>query len=884
MGLIRPLLSLNPLFMERLGSSLTSGGAAAVLPIEAAVTGGASVQAGRRSGWLEFQHVFSEEALVAWFWLFGVETLKNKLGVNQFPEWSHRLLKNFLPGLKKASLELTPLQQHAPYYQDAMTLLKKKSVGWLVAVSLPIALTGFIIPRLNQMKTEALVKWAHRKHLNKPIKPPSVGLLTPAKLSTNNPHRQAASFSVMMPYPSFTPVPFPLSAYPSYPYLPYGSNRFAQSLPFSPQPSLNPPMSGSGPRFGLAALPQVGLSWVASMVDGSKVGPLLVQDVPIIGGRVATTMSFSPWSALEGALRDLTRLEFYLLAIPQVMGLAAMGLTKLANSDLGKVLHTDTQISGYLNQQIFHYARSAKTPLTQKELLQFIHGMDTQHLGDLRKTVKQSIGSVNKQQLLLHLEKELEAHGHGALYQTLLKALPNETTHLTADQVESVLNKLWNNQLGLSLLKGRADHALKYEIDTVIKTAYSHAGGISWEQFNQALLKNGLNPTERQSIQAAFKEAAQTDATRVVASMLRRGMEIIRHNSLLKDSLTGPKPPAFKRGQYGSPEVLTRIIERSLLESYSLENYVSKSLGRLVSECEAFLVSHPQKEPKLVQALKKLKPMLIRGTPWSKEAFLAVADQIQVLGHQHKTLLGGNAFQALLDDIDLLEPLLSEKAIQGLSLQEILPHVARKLLPDILSQHHVAQPAVHQLLATYQQEIESLLSGQALRVFRPISSTQLSESKSLTAQLEREVSSILGGGLKNGSRSVQQAMRLLNWLPTDSTQLPLASNIKQAQRGVENYLHVLAERLSQHTGPLTQEVLEKTATVLKKQAGQARFLSYGLGLTFAITGMVFIVPALQFFTSYKITGKNEAPWLDAVTERLEKKLEAPKAGSNQYFN
>lgn len=185
-------------------------GMSAILPLEASVIIGRTASETARSGFLGFQERLPEESAAAFIWLCGVRLLQllfDKIKAMLFPKGKHlsgEVAWN-RPWQKRTSVDLTAQELFTKNAQEMGKLTQTKSLRWLFSVGLALAGVAYIVPKLNQWKTNWVLKHFYEgKGLE-----PNTGEITPSGVG------RPTSTSVLAGVPGMAPNTLQSSAAPA---------------------------------------------------------------------------------------------------------------------------------------------------------------------------------------------------------------------------------------------------------------------------------------------------------------------------------------------------------------------------------------------------------------------------------------------------------------------------------------------------------------------------------------------------------------------------------------------------------------------------------------------------------------------------------------------
>lgn len=152
-----------PKSVQKVFLATSKDGAAAIAPLEGSVIVGRTVAESMRSGFLGFQERLTEESAAAFIWLWGVRLMQKLFDAVKrliSPKGQHlsgEIAWN-LPIRKRTSIDLTPQELFTRDAQEMQKLLQIKSLRWLFSVGVALGGVAYVVPKLNQLKTNWVLK------------------------------------------------------------------------------------------------------------------------------------------------------------------------------------------------------------------------------------------------------------------------------------------------------------------------------------------------------------------------------------------------------------------------------------------------------------------------------------------------------------------------------------------------------------------------------------------------------------------------------------------------------------------------------------------------------------------------------------------------------
>lgn len=897
-------------WMTRL-SNKAPGNETPILPIEGAVTGGRSFWGWMRNGFLEFQERFLEEITVAAVWLYGVKSMDKIMdrvierrqeagklrGIYTGSDWSKGFLGHFSsPGKKSLSILLSPLERFSMDYSALRKTLKVKGVKWAIAIAVPLLLCGYVIPRLNRIKTEWIIKRFYSKPSNSKTKESSSSKAHGAPLPQALPrftaeqsgvrpvaiHQTSSSTAWNTPPSGEQRMPDWYAA-SSASYHPYAKPRFGSRTSLLPNEDPSFPIGSRGekpgkssPRFGFLSLSGLSLlSKAGHWVNNTPAGSVLVVDVGVTGGRMATAMKYSPFESLEYGARDAASLVFYLASVPWIMKGTSKFLEsswgrkitrKLLGQEMDCIIQLDAQVIRNLNEQIMK--QIGKRPITKELFQSLLEGTGGESLQKARSVLGTRLRQASTAEFLELMKHELLAYGTSAEDTSRLRKLFEATEKhlqktmkagnlLSADQLESLLKKIMEKQGILGILTD----ADRFHLSTAAKMAFHQSAGLSEAGLTSTVLQSipkELAAAEKTQLVGRLQQAARSGGDKVIASALRR--------SLLAANLT----KALSHEAAKEAEILVRAVERSVIEGIPVNAFATRKLSHVVEEYRNFLKRFGGKAGEnktLLNTIERVSEALKSNGTLSRTTLEELAVLLEKNGRtlpRFLRWLQGPGLGHLAQDVRAVLPLVDQK----IPLQELMNHHIRKTTTGFVKAT-ASHPEQLQLISHYQKCVEVLLQGKGRA-----SVLMTKTMPGFTEHLERQLSGILQGGLKNNDKLYDKALRILGRMPTQAESFFDPVERERIRKLIDPYLDRVTGRLHTYmekhnlravnTVELRNNILKSFA----KQNAKWRYGVWGTALLISMLGVGLLIPKLQYFMTRALTGKNSHPGLEAITNKL----------------
>lgn len=551
-------------------------GAEAVYPLELSVLAGRTESAYKRDGWMEVQERVFEEAAAAVIWLKGVDWLKAGFNRGQvkMPSWQHlnpEIAWN-RPWGKQKNVDLTAQEMFSKDGKEIGSLLKVKSARWAFSVGLALAGVAYVVPTLNQLKTQMIMSHqiSRRKRSQEGD---NVQFGDPV---TNNAHSATPGFGhnqTLTPYlqPVYSSYPFqrPIQAksitqsgLPVYfgqesqhsnPIL--GSlthpsqaiSQFLQGAPAAP--------SGKDPKFGGFSGGSM-VEGLGHLVEQTPYGSILVVDAGIAGGRSYVASKRSGFETVEVLVRDVGSLYFYILSVPHFMAAMSKGFDAAFMTSSG----LEPKIVKTLNDKLLAELKQAggarESAIMTQQLKSLLHGRNTEGQLIPEGWLKTEMRRANRVAFNDLLEKEAQVYlsGEGKSKAELVKKFMAQFGGhaVMPEQVQGTLE---------ALKAGKGDFATlstaeRRDLGLAIKQAFRHTVGVraeglgkpeafqlfdgktgkfhsldAHEQFKAAMEQMGKSGKEGKAFAQRLLTMARVDAGDQAHSMLRRGINMLREQS-----------------------------------------------------------------------------------------------------------------------------------------------------------------------------------------------------------------------------------------------------------------------------------------------------------------------------------------------------------------
>ena len=872
-------------------SNKAPGNVLPIVPIEVFTTGSRTALGAQRTGPIEAAERCFEESSTAVVWLFGVQMMNSLLSrtiagrqkagrlpfANVDADWSKGFLRQFLPGEKKASLLLSPLEAFSPNYKTLQSGLGIKAVQFALAVGVPLYLCGWAIPSIKNAITNYLIVnhpklLANQGDLDsshnhpplnpglRPISDHANGNLrlagrspeTPQSIALNQPPQ---GFSMAPSFAATTPVApnVPIRLSPSHQWM-----QAQRNSPGNPQP----------PRFGSWATSAMSaLGWLGHAVDNTAYGSVLAVDFGVAGGRALAEAPRSPIGSIEVLVRDVGSLIFYLWSAPFVMAAAS----KLLDKRFGTALGLDQQIVTHMNQAFQDRMGSGMVDPARAQ--QILRGVTLPNEAAFSQQLRQTLTTVDANALTRQFEQELVAlaqPGEEVAYRQLAQRIQRQlpaTTHYTPEILTDTLNRIWSSSGTLGASGGALTQAEQFHASTALKMAYHHHVGATRTAVN-GILAPVLNGTDRvmaSGLVTRLDDMALRSQDRSLALLLRRGLNVVHaHN-----------------GQHYRPEMvaadeLARLMEQSVLEGRPVRTVIQDSLGDVVKalETQGLPMIHGRRGTQDIQRLTQLvtdvKGALANPTLQGLDGAVLeeLVERLKSAGRTGPRWLRwiqGPGLGRVAADVERLIPFVP-KATPGQALTpltQLIPNQLEQTLAGLVQRvaHHA--PA-SQLLANYGQQVRAVLQGTTNTMGLAVDHQSPASMQWLDQQLNR----LLKGGMMHDDTLWRRALRTLRRIPTTAESFFDPAELTKIAQPMDNYLTLMERRLTQ---PMAVSEVATSLANLARRNNVMRYSSWGVALAVSMLGIGVLIPKLTYWVTRQITGKDDSPGIMAMAERLRAK-------------
>ncbi|MEB3244723.1 MAG: hypothetical protein VKJ06_01920 [Vampirovibrionales bacterium] len=874
--------------------------------LEGSVIAGRSAFAFLRDGFLECQERLFEELLVGVSWLNGKPILEGAFDrayknrnpasrLNPAIDWSVKRSK---------SLALSPLELYTASATRGEAFLTTKAKRFALSLFIPLALISAIIPIINQLKTDWLLRHfpglkediGHhkKKHLHPTAKP--LALKHANNLALRQPGLQAIS------RPQAQPGLWPTASAMNHASL-TGLEGITAATNFSmlqPQISYSTPnaLNTSGaltwPQKGLAVQkPGFGLGvadlakagqWVGNFYSNVPYGDLLITDVGLFSGRVYVANRRSKYEAIEGLYRDIVSDYFYLLSLPHAI--------QVVNFALNHTLGVDAKMD----------------PVTGRALLSQLIAPNT-----LIKAQQTLLGDALTQQQLTTLKPTLVQLTQAAT-QIPVSALKDPlhlelAAHLAKTHPPAQITAIANSML-------QALHELSP------KGLLSQQAAQTYLESLQNSTKYGpLRDTDRENLRRAFKWSLQqthpTPLPKDLASKLtpqasQRLTQISQRQGLATANHTFKRALQLLPEQLGTPalideaEALSEWLDQAAIRGLGLKETLHASVSDLSREIQSLglydqferlsqkqktqpLLTHSFEElsfynrfKPIVQARKTLQQHLHAGTLPAVETIEQLNSALRHLNHNKTRKLAQKTetLLRLMDPnrtlTDLPAPVREKLALTSGRASGGVKNTAETLIGkriDAVLENILAQtPATHPrkpLIQHYQQALQQALTHAPQHPTLP--NWICTEARDLQHQLHY----IARGGLANDPATARLMMRLTHKLPGSSREFMPPNATQNAHQALVRYCSTLvqqAQKSLEHQG-LSADA-KAGASMIQKTLWQAfrknrafQFANYALALGGTMAGLGILVPKSMMALNRKLTGTDDHPGLAALIKQ-----------------
>lgn len=864
--------------VQRLFLETSKEGPASIILPESAVIVGRSAASAKRGGFLEFQERGPEEVVVAVLWLKGVSWLQKVYDKLLRP----RLFKNtdYLspeiawnkPGAKLPHIDLTPQEMFTKDAAEVGKFLRIKGSRWLFSVGLATWLAAYVVPKLNQLKTNWILKRYYSTGANQPPHPaaptqPSPSASTYPQSRAPQPLPALPPTLPMPPAPPAWPTyPQPVNtwAYPASTTAPVwpmfgGRNTQGQAiskLPSADIPATAPTSKPGSVKFGSSAVTSF-INGLGHFVDQTAYGHILAVDAGITGGRGYVASKRSLFETTEVVFRDAVSLYFYILFTPHVM----KALASIIDPALKTSLQIQPKVAEALNKAISDKLAERACQMAQSNPTLKTSLENALKTGEIPKQVLREIltGSTNPDLLLPSgwlknelrtalltpqarnsrkafiplLEKESAAYFNSAErgqalardVQDFLTPRLNRATHLNAADIQQVLAAIKEGQGAFQGLNA----AERNNLSVAIKQTFRHTAGIPVNLENIEGIKpfaelfSKLPKHEKTFLQSRIQRMALTDAENQANTMLRRLLNLGREH------LNTPT-------LYDQTEALASWLDRAVTSKRPLHELLNAELDELSAQV---------RQLNLPETLKK--SWFTGGTPTPS----------QLLELEHAlSQAGERKAQKLLSRVKDLNLLLANaqagKPLVQVARENLLA-AFDKLLGDLKAGDATA--TIRQLGEEYRGEFAERLSGKSGRLF----SLLVSDSDEA---LEHKLKELLVGGLQHDSAFLNKAQDIIGQANTSSRAYVNPGKVANMRTTLEGYTQKLLAKLEAADSALTKGETLNTKNLMEdffKLNRNTHYIVRSVAVAATMLCLGVLVPKMQNALTKKLTGKDASP-------------------------
>ncbi len=812
---------------------------------------GRTVNGWKRSGFLESQERFMEEASVAALWFWGVGWMEKLFDRTQKkvspPRWKN-LDTTIGWTVKEPSVALQPLERYAPNTTVAQRILALKGIRLAFSVLSAVVLIALVVPWLNQLKTDWLIKRYYQKPKTQPV-PPQPEISPQSKASASRPVSSATpALASVLQQGNATPATqadlhhsirsqspsWIQAAYSGYPYYwpslapwspPQGGLHNTKPLP-AQQPLRQIRYQGWG---------QSALNWTGHMVQDTDLGRMFVLDTGIIGGRAYTAARRSTFESAEVVLRDVASYYFYFMAVSHSMQLMNLALKPVVKTNL----MLEPMVAEALTQKIqssLPHLKDASGHVTMAQLNTLFHGLSPVTLKEIQPELLASLRSAPLKHPTrgflewLHLEVPSYVGGSNqsnAILKAIEETLPKKSGRISTDQIASLLDTI---QKGTKPAFSRLSHSQRRDVAVAVKQAFEHSVGISGHELlslpGMKHLQYKLSASEWSALKERITTTARQDGMSHLNALVRRALVLAGNAS----------PSTNKLLKHG--EDLSLWLEKAQARSLSLEKTIYEEAQELLQHLwrdrHGFTDHHQRR--------------LQKYAPRPMASGLTKAPQYSL-----KTLL--NDLKALKPSLHITEPALYQR-IQSLEkgshLKQSLPKVLHAL------EREISHPAKNLLFARLKTRILEQMNPTAVsRLF----SFETGKHPSMTLQ---KLEALILGGLERDVPLLKQGLRLTGTLAENGRFYQNPHKFTQLQAYLADYLKQLTTRLSLLKGPLTPNRIQDQIAYVFRFTRNIRYVTNIIGIAFGIAGLGWIIPKVQYALTTYLTGQNTHPGIAAA--------------------
>lgn len=899
-----------PKKVQRLFLETSKEGPAALVLPETSVIVGRSAAEAKRSGFLGLQERAIEETVVAALWFWGVGWMRQVFDKFFLPHLNTGL-KHLSPKTawnplgKKATVDLTSQELFTRNATEVSKLMRIKGLRWLFSVGTMIVTMAYIIPKLNQKKTEWIIRHEEAKaakegHAASAPKASAPG--APRNTLPVQSSQQAGGVSpsgnrpIQLPQSVLstgTPSPF----YPAQPQSPLwlpgqplAQPQYAFPMPQGPwfngaaqnRPARNPGFDGEGsliqpassfqnafsgnlvqpasvfempgqpgaPKFGgLGSVMQA----LGHAVEQTPYGSILVVDAGITGGRGYVAGQRSVFESVEVVFRDALSLYFYIMFAPHMMKVLGAAINPL----LGTSLRIEPKVVETLHDELWKRAsRMAEgNPALKAALAKGELPMET----------------------LRHI---LEGSPHNAL---------DKADGLLKNQLRTAAMTGPKGQGFLPLLKkeaaaylGNVEHGAQWS-DAVEKYLQSHLadkGRLVTDDLLHLLkaIEEGsgdfakLTSQERSNLSTAAKQAFRHSVGLPVelSDKAIRRMEIFQ--AIFKSDLPEAEKKALvervqqmatrdgldqvnsmyrrslnisRSGLGGGTEAL---IQRMEIQADWIDQAVNRGIGldelfrRELSDLKELL----EKQKDLPDAIRNRLASLDDATPAQLKELEAELGK-----------LSGRKIKKASEKLASLNGLFADTATNRKAVRAVQDDILVSIRELTEKAAGSASDDVKGVLQHYGQRMSELLHGRSGHLFTMYIDPH-------DKGLVNKILELTRGGLKHDSRFMREAQDIVGHLTTDSRNYADPKKGLEMRHMVSEYVEKLlakAEKaaVAAETGGMKLPGARKVLTDFFKLNRFTHYFARAIALGGTMYALGILVPKLQYALTKRLTGKDEHP-------------------------
>ncbi len=849
--------------LEKFFLSISKEGAASVYPNEAAVLAGRSAAEAHRTGWIGLQDRFFEEASVAALWLGGVKVM-----LSLFDKFQSKLFKGLehldtniawnKPWGKLNQVGTTPQEIFTQNASEAGRFLKRQGARLAFSVGATTGLIAYVVPRLNQWKTEWLIKkFILPKYQQQQNKPEHKAVGMPAK---PGPLQPAASFF----QPSTNPLDWPASVPSAYSSAYNPMPGFTQ--PDTQQPALFQGVPTSLPRkqplqFGLStgAL-SAPMNAIGHFIEQTANGNLLAIDIPLTGGRMGTARD--RYESIEYGVRDAISLYFYMKFAHHVLA----GASKLIDPAFDTVIQLEPKAAAELNRLIdkrlgerleqwlkkhpgtpetedvirkafkeqgeipFHLLREVVQGSSQTKLL----GSSVRLMDAMRSAAvdgEKGFSALLENELAAYFGQE---HQDSALKAktAVMEALREMTGKTPSNEVDTnhiakLLEAIKHKQSGFASLELNGHQ--RSNLSTAIKQAFQHTAGIPVDMKNPTgipglkdeaiqAIWNTLQADEQHALRSRVQRMAQADALAQSYPMLQRTLNLLRDHKL------------------PTTEPLIEWVNKAVSQHLTLGELVDGELQTIndgISQLKLDLPANLSGKPAEQQLGIFLEAL---NKPANKEA------------------------QKLLKQIQALQPLVAGQ--NGQTADKIARENVLQALNTMIEASQNKTPShLKPLLSRYQSLLTELMGDDNGRLF----SLAVSNNDEM---LQNKIKEVLLGGLKHDSRVLRKTQEIIGQFTPDMRVYVDPEKTAKQHKIVNDYLDKLMEQAEKKAtlNPL-KTPFRTIAGDLFKRNRFFRYFAWTIAMGGSMLSLGVLIPKIQNAVTKKLTGRDTHPGINEVFKK-----------------